>query len=86
MRVTIWLLIYLLPILKVVKGECNSPYLIFDEEYNLADPPVKGIEKNEIKLEKYIHMIMSGLRPKVCFKKSGTACSSDNYCGLCQFF
>lgn len=53
----------MLPILKVVTGECNSPYLIFDEEYNLADPPVKGTEKNEIKLEKYIHIIISGFRP-----------------------
>ena len=45
MRVTIWLLINLSPILKFVLGECNNPNLIFDEGYNIAEPPVKGTEK-----------------------------------------
>ena len=45
MRVAIWLLLNLSPIFKVVTGECTSPHLIFKEGYNVAEPPVKGIEK-----------------------------------------
>ena len=46
MRFTIWLLINLSPISKFVTGECNSPYIIFEEGYNVAEPPVKGIANN----------------------------------------
>ena len=48
MTVTIWLLINLLPIFNVVTGECTSPHLIFQEGYNVAEPPVKGIVKSEV--------------------------------------
>ena len=45
MRVTIWLLINLSPILKIVLGECNKPHIIFDEGYDIAEPPIKGAAK-----------------------------------------
>ena len=45
MRVTIWLLLNLSQIFKLVTGECNTPNLIFDEGYDVAEPPVKGAEK-----------------------------------------
>jgi hypothetical protein len=45
MRIAIWLLISLSPIFNVVTGECTSPHLIFKEGYNVAESPVKGIEK-----------------------------------------
>ena len=52
MRVAIWLLINLSPIFNVVTGECTSPHLIFKEGYNVAEPPVKGIEKKIDKIGK----------------------------------
>ena len=46
MRVTIWLLIKLSPIFRIVFGECNNLDLIFDEGYDIAEPPVKDTEKS----------------------------------------
>ena len=45
MRVTIWLLLSLSPMLSIVLGECNNPDLIFKEGYDIAKPPVEGVEK-----------------------------------------